>query len=245
VERNGPWVVTGQKIWTSYAQHADMCLLLVRTSSEKKNYQGLTLMAVPMSSPRITRRGMQQLDGTWDFNEVFFDDVEVPSENVIGPVGEGWGVSGAVLAIERATTRLYRQARYLNELQHAYRVARARRPGTDDSDHLRQRIAEAYSQLLVLRALNVRFVSRIMAKEEVGSEASILKLCWSQFHQDSTSIIAELLGEDHWFPPADNLDCDRFLPVYFHSRAETIFAGTSEIQRDIIAERLLNMPRRR
>jgi alkylation response protein AidB-like acyl-CoA dehydrogenase len=222
-----------------------MCLLFVRTSSEAKKHQGLSLMAVPMSSPGITRRGMQQLDGTWDFNEVFFDEVAVPAENVIGPVGEGWRVSGAVLAIERATTRLYRQARYVNELQHAYRAVCARRADADKSDALRQAIAQAYSQLLVLRALNVRFVSRIVANEQVGPEASILKQCWSHFHQDSTDIIAELLGEDHWFPPADDLDCDRFMPVYFHSRAETILAGTSEIQKDIIAERLLDMPRGR
>ena len=97
----------------------------------------------------------------------------------------------------------------------------------------------------MLRALNVRFVSRIVANEQVGPEASILKQCWSHFHQDSTDIIAEVLGEDHWFPPADDLDCDRFMPVYFHSRAETILAGTSEIQKDIIAERLLGMPRGR
>ncbi|RJG02656.1 acyl-CoA dehydrogenase family protein [Noviherbaspirillum sedimenti] len=245
VQRDGMWIVTGQKIWTSYAQHADMCLLLVRTSTEKKNYQGLTLMAVPMTSPGITRRGMQQLDGTWDFNEVFFDEVAVPPENVLGPVGEGWAVSGAVLAIERATTRLYRQQRYLNELQHAYRIAKRRRPNIDESDLARQQIAEAYSQLLVLRALNVRFVGKIVAGEKVGSEASILKQCWSHFHQNSTGIIADLLGEDHWFPEEDSLGSERFMPVYFHSRAETIFAGTSEIQKDIIAERLLDLPRTR
>jgi alkylation response protein AidB-like acyl-CoA dehydrogenase len=196
-----------------------------------------------MTTPGITRRGMQQLDGTWDFNEVFFDEVVVPAENVIGPVGEGWRVSGAVLAIERATTRLYRQARYVNELKHAYRAISARRSEADRSDSLREKIAQAYSQLLVLRALNVRFVSRIVANEQVGSEASILKLCWSHFHQESVDLIAELLGEDQWFPPTDEPELERFMPVYFHSRAESIFAGTSEIQKDIIAERLLDMPR--
>jgi alkylation response protein AidB-like acyl-CoA dehydrogenase len=245
VQRDDAWHIDGQKIWTSYAQHADMCLLLARTSAEKKNSQGLTLFAVPMQTPGITQRGMQQLDGTWDFNEVFFDDVVVPLTSTIGPVGEGWSVSGAVLAIERATTRLYRQARYVNELRHAWLVARSRRPGRELSDRLRQLIADVYSELLVLRAVNVRFVGRIVAGERVGSEASISKQCWSHFHQDATSAIAELLGEDHWFPTADELDCERFMPVYFHSRAETIFAGTSEIQKDIIAERLLDMPRRR
>ncbi|CAN5422097.1 acyl-CoA dehydrogenase [soil metagenome] len=237
------WVVTGHKIWTSYAQQADMCLLLARTSTEAKKNLGLTLMAVPMNSKGITRRGMQQLDGTWDFNEVFFDEVVVPMENVIGPVGEGWRVSGAVLAIERATTRLYRQARYVNELQHAHRALNASRADADRSDALRHAIAQAWSQLLVLRALNVRFVSRIVANEQVGSEASILKLCWSHFHQESVDTIAELLGEDQWFPPNDEPGNERFMPVYFHSRAESIFAGTSEIQKDIIAERLLDMPR--
>jgi alkylation response protein AidB-like acyl-CoA dehydrogenase len=245
VERDGNWVINGQKIWTSYAQHADMCLLLARTSSEKKKNQGITMIMVPMSSPGITRRGIQQLDGVWDFNEVFFDDVTVPIANTIGPIGEGWSVSGAVLAIERATTRLYRQARYVNELQHAYRSACARRSVSDESDSLRQAVSQAYSQLLVLRALNVRFVSRLVAGEQVGPEASILKQCWSHFHQDSTSAIAEILGDDHWFPLTDDLDCERFLPVYLHSRAETIFAGTSEIQKDIISERLLGMPRGR
>jgi alkylation response protein AidB-like acyl-CoA dehydrogenase len=245
VERDGKWVINGQKIWTSYAQHADMCLLLVRTSAEKKKSQGISMIMVPMNTPGITRRGIQQLDGVWDFNEVFFDDVTVPIENTVGAVGEGWRVSGAVLAIERATTRLYRQARYVHELQHAYRAACARRPSSENSDLLKQAVTQAYSQLLVLRALNVRFVGRIMAGEQVGPEASILKLCWSHFHQESTNAIAEILGEDHWFPKDDDLDCGRFLPVYLHSRAETIFAGTSEIQKDIISERLLEMPRGR
>jgi alkylation response protein AidB-like acyl-CoA dehydrogenase len=243
VQRGDEWVVTGQKIWTSYAQHADMCLLLVRTSSDAKKHLGLSLMAVPMGTPGITRRGMQQLDGSWDFNQIFLDEVVVPAANVIGTVGEGWRVSGAVLAIERATTRLYRQSRYVNELQHAYRAMGRREPDADQSDALRQAVAQTYSQLLVLRALNVKFVSRIVAKEQVGPEASILKQCWSHFHQESLDTIAQLLGEDHWFPPTDQPDLERFMPVYFHSRTETILAGTSEIQKDIIAERLLGMPR--
>jgi alkylation response protein AidB-like acyl-CoA dehydrogenase len=243
--RGDVWHVSGQKIWTSYAQHADMCLLLARTSREAKSNQGLSLLAVPMKSPGITRRSIQQLDGTWDFNEVFFDEVRVPTENIIGPIGQGWGVSGAVLAIERATTRLYRQARYLNELQHAYRIASSRNSRSGDSLELQGQIAEVYSQLLVLQALNVRFVARIVSGERVGHEASIVKQCWSHFHQDTTAVIAGLLDEDHWFPRADESDSDRFLPVYFHSRAETIFAGTSEIQKDIIAERLLELPRAR
>jgi alkylation response protein AidB-like acyl-CoA dehydrogenase len=244
-QRDGVWHIHGQKIWTSYAQHADMCLLLARTSIEKKSSQGLTLFALPMTTPGITRRGMQQLDGTWDFNELFFDDVTIPLTCTVGPIGEGWAVSGAVLAIERATTRLYRQARYVNELKHAHRVATARRPGGVLPGEMRRMIAEVYSELLVLRALNVHFVGRILAGEKVGSEASILKQCWSHFHQHATSAIADMLGVDHWFPPTDGMDCERFMPVYFHSRAETIFAGTSEIQKDIISERLLDMPHRR
>jgi len=113
------------------------------------------------------------------------------------------------------------------------------------TEDMRQMVAEVYSELLVLRALNVHFVGRIVAGEKVGPEASILKQCWSHFHQNATTAIADLLGEDQWFPQTDGMDCERFMPVYFHSRAETIFAGTSEIQKDIISERLLDMPRRR
>lgn len=243
--RDGAWHVTGQKIWTSYAQHADYCLLLARTSREPKKHQGLSLLAVPMTASGITRRSICQLDGVPDFNEVKFDDVAVPEENVIGPVGQGWETSGAVLAIERATTRLYRQSLYLAELDHALRVARARGGprSPDQSDHLRQAFSRAYAHLLVLRAVNVHFVGRIVAGETVGAEASISKQCWSHFHQESTSAIAELLGDEFWLPPDDDRDLERFLPEYFHSRAETIFAGTSEIQNSIIAERLLGLPR--
>ena len=245
VESEAGWVVNGQKIWTSYGQHADMCLLLARTSDEPKKSKGLTMFALPMSTPGITRRGIEQLDGTWDFNQLFLDDVLIPRENAIGEVGGGWAASSAVLAIERATTRLYRQQRYLNELLHGFEIAKARRSDAETSDNLRRLIAETYSKLLVFRAMNVAFVSRIVAGETVGSEASILKQCWSHFHQDVTSAIAEMLGDDHWFPRDDGLDAARFTPTYFHSRAETILAGTSEIQNDIIAERLLHMPRSR
>jgi alkylation response protein AidB-like acyl-CoA dehydrogenase len=243
--RDGVWYVTGHKIWTSYAQHADYCLLLARTSREEKKHQGLSLLAVPMGSKGIARRGIQQLDGVLDFNEVTFDDVAVPAENIIGPVGKGWAVSGAVLAIERATTRLYRQALYLTELDHAWELNRARGGPRSlaNSDHLRQTFAGAYAQLLVLRAVNINFVGRLVAGETVGAEASISKQCWSHFHQDSTAAIAEILGDDFWLPPDDERDLNRFLPEYFHSRAETIFAGTSEIQNTIIAERILGMPR--
>lgn len=243
--RDGVWFVTGRKIWTSYAQHADYCLLLVRTSKEDKKHLGLSLMIVPMGSKGITRRSIQQLDGTPDFNEVMFEDVAVPADNIIGPVGGGWAVSGAVLAIERATTRLYRQALYLNELQHALRlnIARGGPRCVEHSDHLRQIFSRAYAQLLVLRAVNINFVGKIVAGEKVGPEASISKQCWSHFHQDSTSAIAELLGNDFWLPPEVEGDYERFLPEYFHSRAETIFAGTSEIQNSIVAERILGFPR--
>jgi alkylation response protein AidB-like acyl-CoA dehydrogenase len=171
--------------------------------------------------------------------------VAVPAENIIGSIGEGWAVSGAVLAIERATTRLYRQALYLAELDHARKLnlARGGPRSLANSDHLRQTFARAYAQLLVLRAININFVGRLVAGETVGAEASISKQCWSHFHQDSTTAIAELLGDDFWLPPDDERDFDRFLPEYFHSRAETIFAGASEIQNTIIAERILGMPR--
>lgn len=243
--QDGVWHVNGQKIWTSYAQHADYCLLLARTSREAKKNQGLSLLVVPMTSAGITRRSIGQLDGVPDFNEVHFDDVTVPEASIIGPVGQGWEVSGAVLAIERATTRLYRQCLYVTELDHALRLARARggRLSPDESDHLRQTFARAYAQLLVLRAVNINFVGRLVAGEHVGAEASISKQCWSHFHQASTSAISEILGDEFWLPPDDERDLERFLPEYFHSRAETIFAGTSEIQNTIIGERLLGLPR--
>lgn len=241
VEHQGKWRINGQKIWTSYAQHADMCLLLARTSDEERQQRGLTLFAMPMKAPGVTRRSIAQLNGQADLNEVFLDGVELGEEAAIGPVGEGWSVAGAVLNIERATTRFYRQARYLNELRHATNLAIGRGGALDAS--MRQRVATSLAELTVFRALNVKFVSRIANGERIGPESSVLKQIWSHFHQNVTDVCAELLGDDHWLPRADDVEASRFLPVYLHTRAETIFAGTSEVQNNIIAERLLGMPR--
>lgn len=244
--KDGMWCINGTKIWTSYAQHADFCFLLARTSKEDKKHQGISLLIVPMGEKGITRRGIGQLDGTPDFNQVTFDDVMIPEGNVIGPVGRGWQTSSAVLAIERATTRLYRQSLYVRELSDALR-ANEKRGGAksvQNSDYMRQKFAASYARLLALRAVNINFVGRIVAGEAVGHHASISKQCWSHFHQHSTSTIAELVGDEFWVPHDDGEDGEHFISEYMHSKAETIFAGTSEIQKTIIAERILGFPQR-
>ena len=231
------WIINGQKIWTSYAHFATHCILLARTNLEVSPYRGMSLFMVRMDSPGIDVRPIRHMNGLRHFNEVFFTDVEVTSEMLIGPLDGGWKIAVEVLGFERATTRLYRQARFLEELkalaEHARSIGRL-------SDALKSELGEIASELMILRYHNLRFTSRISSGAKIGDEASFLKLLWSQIHQKIARVGLELLGADF---DDDSPIADRFRRIYFTSRGETVYAGSSQIQRNIIAERVLGLPR--
>lgn len=231
------WIVNGQKIWTSYAHFATHCILLARTNIEASPYRGMSLFVVRMDSPGIDVRPIRHMNGLRHFNEVFFTDVEVSSEMLIGPLDGGWKVAVEVLGFERATTRLYRQARFLEELkslaEYARTIGRL-------SDGLKSELGEIASELMILRYHNLRFTSRISGGARIGDEASFLKLLWSQIHQKIARVGVELLGRDF---DDDSPIAERFRRIYFTSRGETIYAGSSQIQRNILAERVLGLPR--
>ncbi len=238
VERRGDrWILRGQKIWTSYAHFASHCILLARTNMDVSPYKGMSLFIVPMDTPGIEVRPIRHINGLCHFNEVFFTDVEVDEDSLIGPLDRGWNVAVEVLGFERATTRLYRQARFSEELR-----ALARHAQQDGSinDALRAEIGAIAAELAIMRAHNMRFISRLSSGAHIGEEASFLKLLWSSLHQKIARLAVELLG-----PELDAISpiAERFRRVYFTSRGETVYAGSSQIQRNILSERVLGLPR--
>ena len=234
---NEGWVVNGQKIWTSYAHMASHCILLARTDLDAKAYQGMTLLIVPMATPGIAVRGIRHLNGQRHFNEVFFTDVAVSDDMRIGEVNAGWQVAVGVIGFERATTRLYRQGRFMQELSALHNAASKSGRLTDAME---DKMGEIAAELQLLRYHNLKFLGRIDAGSKIGDEASLLKLLWSQIHQKIARLGLEVLGPDF---DADTPLASRFRKIYLTARGETIYAGSSQIQRNIIAERVLGLPR--
>lgn len=231
------WLINGQKIWTSYAHFATHCILLARTKMHVSPYRGMSLFIVPMQSPGIEVRGIPHLGGHRHFNEVFFSDVAVGDDQIIGPLDGGWKVATEVLGFERATTRLYRQARFTEELRALVTLLDDR---TEIAGAVRDELGQIAVELEIMRYHNLRFISRLQEGATIGEEASFLKLFWSHVHQRIAGLGLDLLGEDF---NADTPLAEQFRRIYFRARGETIYAGSSQIQRNILAERVLGLPR--
>ena len=231
------WVVNGQKIWTSFAHQASHCLLLARTNSQGAAYQGMSLFMVPMQTPGIEVRPIRHLNGLHHFNEVFFTDVRIDAGALLGELNRGWQAAIEVLGFERATTRLFRQARFAHELRalldHAAQYGKLDAMLCSDA-------GDIAAELEILRAHNLRFISRLASGARIGDEASLLKLLWSAVHQKIARLALEILGPDL---ASDTARAARFRRVYFTARGETVYAGSSQIQRNILADRVLGLPR--
>ncbi len=237
------FVVNGQKIWTSLAHVADWCLLLVRTDPTVPKHKGITALLVDMHLPGVDVRPLKQMTGDASFNEVFFDNVRVPMSNVLGKVNQGWHTAIATLMNERAHlgTGTYVQfKRNFDQLiSHARRMQRhGRSRGTDPI--VRQKLAQAFMELEIFRLTNTRALSRMNNEHVPGPEGSILKLQWSEYNQRFQQIAQELLGP---VGQLQGLDNGQWVYNFLRCRANTIEAGTSEIQRNIVAERVLGLPK--
>jgi alkylation response protein AidB-like acyl-CoA dehydrogenase len=235
--KGGRWILRGQKIWTSYAHFASHCILLARTNMDVSPYKGMSLFIVRMDTPGIEVKPIRHINGLCHFNEVFFTDVEVDEDSLIGPLDRGWNVAVEVLGFERATTRLYRQARFSEELR---ALARYALRTETINDALRAEIGAIAAELSIMRCHNMRFISRLSSGALIGEEASFLKLLWSSLHQKIARLAVELLGPDL---DAVSPIAERFRRIYFTSRGETVYAGSSQIQRNILSERVLGLPR--
>jgi alkylation response protein AidB-like acyl-CoA dehydrogenase len=236
------WVLDGQKVWTSYAQFADWGLCLARTNPDVRKQAGITAFAVDMAAPGVEVRPLRQITGESDFNEVFLDGVFVADDCVIGEVDAGWRVSGSTLAHERGTNprQLVIHAQHLDEV---LRLAADR--GAFDDPHTAQRLAQAFVEVKLFQLHNWRSLSRLEAGEPIGPEGSALKLYWSEMSQRLHSLALDVLG-----PAAplgagatDNPGEGEWQRSWLYYQAASIFAGTNEIQRTIIGERVLGLPR--
>ena len=231
------FVINGQKIWTSYGAFADWIFVLARSDPGAERHAGISFIAVDMSTDGIEARPITQLDGHAGFAEVFFTDVRVPAANVVGDVGDGWRVAMTTLGAERDSPP--RSAtRYLMDLRVLIDICERR--GTADDDAVRDDLAALYVQAKCYAHATTRTVSRIAAGEDLGPQASVMKLQWSELERRIYETGLELLGADG---AALDEAGDEFWHNYWYARAATIYAGTSEIQRNIVSERLLGLPR--
>jgi len=246
-ERRGDeFIVSGQKIWTSVAQHADWCMLVTRTNSEGPKHKGLTFLLVDMKSPGITIRPLREMTGEAWFNEVFFDDLRVPRANVVGEINGGWNVVMTTLGHERAGTtphvRLQAEQHRLAQL-----AQRTRRNGARAADDpiVRQKIAQFAIETAILRYTAYRNVTMLQRSGVPGAEGSVLKIFWSELEQRLKDTAIEILGPWGLIPKGAPHAVDNGFWEYelLWSRSATIYAGTSEVQRNIIAQRVLGLPR--
>ena len=233
------WVITGQKVWTSLAIEADWCFLLARTEPGTRRSAGLSYLLLPMRQPGITVRPIRQLTGTSEFNEVFFDDARTTHDLVVGERGDGWRVAMATLAIERGVSTLGQQVGYQREFDAL--VALARHSGAASDPALRDRLGRAWIGLQVMRE-QVLAVLGGDADPAAGG-ASVVKLLWSRWHRELGELAMDVLGPASMLAEGPPYDLDDWQRLYLFSRSDTIYGGSAEIQRGIIADRALGLPR--
>ncbi|MFI6997337.1 acyl-CoA dehydrogenase family protein [Nocardia sp. NPDC050175] len=231
------WSINGQKIWTSLAHLADWCFVIARTERGSVRHQGLSYLLVPMHQPGIDVRPIVQLTGTSEFNEVFFDNARTAADLVIGAPGEGWRIAMGTLTFERGISTLGQQIRFARELANV--EALARRTGAADDPLIADRIDRAWVGLRVLRAHAIRTMEG--AGVDDGGQASVAKLLWANWHRGLGELAMAVLGPAGMV--AEENDLNEWQRMYLFTRADTIYGGSNEVQRNIIAERVLGLPR--
>ena len=243
------FIVNGQKVWTSFARYADWCMLLVRTDPDAPKHKGITFLLADMHSPGITVRPLRQISGEEDFNEVFLEDVRVPRANVIGEINAGWDIAITTLMHERQTLTFSRQLQSRVALNDLLSLARRHPAATPAARQplLRQKLAAAYIDSEAMKYTALRNLTKALRGGVPGPEGSIEKLFWSEMYQRLLDTAVELEGPYGQLVKGSphSLDAGIWPHLMLYSRGRTIAAGSSEIQRNIIAERVLGLPRAR
>jgi acyl-CoA dehydrogenase len=234
------WVISGQKVWTSLAHWADWCFVLARTDPDAPKHKGISYLLVPMDRPGIEIRPIQQVTGTSEFNEVFFDEVRTPVENVVGEVNGGWRVAMGTLAFERGTSTLGQQLVFERELDDI--TAAARRNGRIDEPAFRQRLADLRIRLEIMRLNTLRVLSIDEASGELAGAAMISKLFWATLHRDIGELAIDVLGAHGTVADALPYELTPEQKLFLFARSDTIYGGSNQIQRNIIGERALGLP---
>ncbi len=237
---DGEWRISGQKVWTSGAATSNWCFVLCRTEPDAPKHKGLSYLLVPMDQPGVEIRPIVQLTGDAEFSEVFYDEACTAAENVVGEPGEGWKVAMGTLAFERGASTLGQQMSFQNELDEV--IAAARANGKAKDPLIRQRIAKAWMGLRIQRYNALRTLS-----ESTGAELSpagtITKIYWATWHRDLGKLAMDVLGADGEVIDAAPYELSPLQRMYLFTRSDTIYGGSNEIQRNIIAERTLGLPR--
>ena len=239
-EDRGQWLISGQKVWTSLAHESDWCFVLARTEPGSVGHRGLSFLLVEMDQPGIRVQPIRQLTGTSEFNEVFFDQARASADTLIGQPGDGWKIAMALLGFERGVSTLGQQMQFQNELDEVVRIAKAN--GAAQDPVLRQRIAQAWSGLRVLRYNSLRMLSGVQ-DGSLRPEATIYKLAWSTWHVALGKLAMDVLGPEAELLAGAPYELTRLQALFLFTRADTLYGGSNEIQRNIIAERALGMPR--
>jgi hypothetical protein len=251
------WVINGQKVWTTQAQYADYIFLLARTDLDAPKHAGISYLLVPMKQEGVEVRPIAQVDGSGDFNEVFFTNVRCPRENVVGGVNNGWKVAMTTLGFERgssATTGHRRFARELNAI-----IEKARQRGKDADPLIRQGLARSWSKIKIMEINGYRTLTDTLnGTHHTAALGACNKMFWSEMHQETLELAMDILGMDGQIlrGGAEGVEVipgirrgrsdypvDELQASFFFSRSESIWGGTAEIQRNIVGERVLGLPK--
>jgi alkylation response protein AidB-like acyl-CoA dehydrogenase len=232
------WVINGQKVWTSLAHWAQWCFVVVRTEKGSKRHAGLSYLLVPLDQPGVTVRPIVQLTGDSEFNEVFFDDARTDAGLVVGEPGDGWRVAMGTLTFERGVSTLGQQIRYARELSGV--VELARESGAIDDPLLRERLTRSWAGLQTMRSYALATMDVERGSQAAGKD-SVSKLLWANWHRELGELAMEARGKAGLL--LDDGEFDEWQRLYLFSRSDTIYGGSNEIQRNIIAERVLGLPR--
>src|SRR5262245_47040713 len=247
-ERRGDgFVVNGQKVWTSHGDIADWCFLLCRTEPEAPRHKGISLLLVDMRAPGVSVRPLRQMTGDAEFCEVFFEDVSVPADRMVGAPGAGWQIAMGILTHERGPVWTFTfQRKIRRSFEQLVRLARehAGTRGALADPVVRQRLAQAYVEVELLRLVGYRSLTRLLRTGQPGVESSIEKVLGSETDQRLQDTAAAIVGPYASLAEGPHAVADgTFARQYLYARSETIMGGTSEIQRNVIAQRILGLPR--
>jgi alkylation response protein AidB-like acyl-CoA dehydrogenase len=254
------WVINGQKVWTTQGHHADYCFLLTRTDKDAPKHKGISYLLVPMKQPGVEVRGIVQPDGTAEFCEVFFTNARCPKDNVVGGVNNGWVVTNSTLAFERGMSATTGYRRF--ESEYKAMVRGARENGAINDPIIRQRLMEYYTKIQILRINGLRSLSTTLMGKKDPSMAALgatNKMFWTEMHKAAMELALDIQGADsmlvdsamgdgNWPGTArekrrEGYPVSSMMSAFFFSRSETIWGGTSQIQRNIVGERVLGLPK--
>ncbi|MBH1998512.1 MAG: acyl-CoA dehydrogenase family protein [Sphingomonadaceae bacterium] len=236
----GDWVVNGQKIWTSMAHIADWIFVITRTQEGSQGPKGLTFLMMPIDQPGIDIRGIRQINGDAEFNETFFTDARCPADSLIGAVGDGWRIAMGLLAFERGVSTLGQQMAFRNELDEI--IATAKANGAANDPLIRQRLAKAEIGLRLMRYGALRMLSQT-DHAKIDGAALTYKIQWASWRRSLGELAMDVLGQGGEISDHAEYEWDTLPNLFLFSRADTIYGGTNQIQRNLIAERGLGLPR--